>query len=246
MIMPALSATKLLAAWEQGYSQPPFQRALTLLTLVSENASIEQLAALSVGQRDAHLLMLRERAFGPRMTGHATCPACAQTLELDFSVADIRANDAAQSTSPGTLIHADYEVRFRLPNSFDLASLTPDEDVSANRAQLIRQCVFGVQRNGMEIPVEQLPAEVVDAMSQQMADADPQADVQLAMTCPQCDHRWNAPLDILSFLWTEIQVWAKRLMREIHALAMVYGWREADILALSPWRRQVYLEMIHQ
>jgi hypothetical protein len=33
-------------------------------------------------------------------------------------------------------------------------------------------------------------------------------------------------------------------MREVHRLARVYGWREADILSMSASRRQFYLEMV--
>jgi hypothetical protein len=79
-----------------------------------------------------------------------------------------------------------------------------------------------------------------------MAEADALGDVQLALTCPQCGHEWQAPFDIASFLWTEINAWAHRTLQDVHELARAYGWREADILALSPWRRQVYLEMISQ
>ena len=35
-----------------------------------------------------------------------------------------------------------------------------------------------------------------------------------------------------------------RFLRDVHTLASTYGWREADILALSPWRRQYYLALI--
>jgi hypothetical protein len=34
------------------------------------------------------------------------------------------------------------------------------------------------------------------------------------------------------------------MLRDVHALATAYGWREADIVAMSPWRRQVYLDMV--
>ena len=54
------------------------------------------------------------------------------------------------------------------------------------------------------------------------------------------------PLDVAAFFWTELNAWAVRLLREIHALASAYGWREADILALSPKRRDLYLELISQ
>jgi hypothetical protein len=75
-----------------------------------------------------------------------------------------------------------------------------------------------------------------------MAEVDPQADVQLAMACPACSHEWQLTFDILSFFWNEINAWASRILDEVHTLASAYGWREADILALSPHRRQLYLE----
>jgi hypothetical protein len=77
-----------------------------------------------------------------------------------------------------------------------------------------------------------------------MSRADPQADVRLALTCPACRHQWRSIFDIVTFFWIELDVWARRTLRDVHALARAYGWREADILALSPQRRQCYLEMI--
>ena len=45
------------------------------------------------------------------------------------------------------------------------------------------------------------------------------------LTCPQCSHHWHAPLDIVSFVWSEIHAWAVRLLHDVHALALAYGWR---------------------
>jgi hypothetical protein len=36
------------------------------------------------------------------------------------------------------------------------------------------------------------------------------------------------------------------MLYDVHALASAYGWREADVLAMSPMRRQVYLELARQ
>lgn len=77
-----------------------------------------------------------------------------------------------------------------------------------------------------------------------MAQLDPQGDIQLTLACPKCSHEWLSPLDIVSYLWREINTWAGRTLNEIHLIASAYGWREADILALSPRRRQTYLELI--
>jgi hypothetical protein len=49
--------------------------------------------------------------------------------------------------------------------------------------------------------------------------------------------------DVADYLWQELHAWAKDVLRSVHALAVAYGWREADVLALSPTRRRIYLEL---
>jgi hypothetical protein len=49
--------------------------------------------------------------------------------------------------------------------------------------------------------------------------------------------------DIASFLWRETHGWAQGTLRDVHGLAAAYGWREEDVLRLSPTRRQIYLEL---
>jgi hypothetical protein len=83
-------------------------------------------------------------------------------------------------------------------------------------------------------------------MIQEMERADPQSNLQFSLTCPACGHCWEAAFDIVSFLWSEIHSWAQRTLRMVHLLARSYGWQEADILAMSPTRRQIYLEMARQ
>ena len=88
------------------------------------------------------------------------------------------------------------------------------------------------------------PPNVATAIARCLGELDPQAEVLLDMVCPDCGTQWQALFDIASFLWTELDAWAHRTFIEVHRLAWTYGWREADILALSPLRRQRYLQMI--
>jgi hypothetical protein len=244
--MRGLTTSTLLGAWERALSQSPAQRALTLLMLTDPGLPRERLAALTIGQRDMNLLNLRESVFGPRMTGLVACPACSSQLELNFTVSSVRVAPPPDPVGPCSLAHGDYQVEFRIPNGDDVTTLTPDLDPSANQRRLLERCLLSVRRHGEAVPFDELPAELRTAVSDRMAEADPQADVQLSLACPDCGHRWQSPLDILSYLWAEIHAWATRLLGDVHTLASAYGWREADILALSPWRRQAYLEMIHR
>ena len=249
--MRALSANELLDAWEQGIGQTPARRAMALLAPACPERSPDALARLSIGQRDARLLALREWTFGARLLSLATCPGCGERLELAFDTADIRSpaspegRGGGQSQSEALSLTVDgYEVRFRLPNSLDLEAIAGLDDAAAARRALLQRCLLGAHPGDGGAAAGRLPAAVESAVGETMARADPQADVVLDLACPACDHRWQAVFDIASFFWTELDAWARRTLREVHLLASAYGWREAEILTLSPWRRQAYLEMV--
>ena len=242
--MRALTAQQLLAVWELGQGRSSAERALALLAAACPATSLESLARLSIGQRDARLLRLREWAFGSQLAGLADCPQCGARLEMSFAADDIRAGEENESSEPLSLGVEDYELSFRLPNSSDLMVAPNGGDRNAIKQTLIERCVLRASHRGAATTISQLPESVVTALSERMAEADPQADVQLALDCPGCGHQWRAAFDIVSFFWSEIGVWAKRVLREVHILASAYGWREDDILAISPGRRQIYLEML--
>lgn len=150
-----------------------------------------------------------------------------------------------------TLTIEDYRANFRLPTGLDLASIETCTDTHQAEEQLLRRCIQSVVRtredsNDGEIldDVSQLPAALTDAIIERMAQADPQADMRLALNCPNCNHEWHATFDIATYLMKEIHNWAKRILREVHDLARAYGWREADILAMTPTRRRAYAELL--
>ena len=239
----APTASQLLEAWERGRFQPPAERARLLLALAAPAADRDR---LSIGRRDQALLELRERIFGPRLTGLAQCPGCAREVELDFTVADIRAPAAGDAAEPQTLRSDGYEVRFRLPTGEDLAAVGAIADPPGRRSALLGRCVTGVRLRGEPAAGAALPDAVAAAISERMAELDPQGDIRLELRCPDCGHRWQAPLDVVAYLWSEIHAWAARMLRDVHALAAAYGWREADILAMGPARRSAYLELVRQ
>jgi hypothetical protein len=240
--MRAPSAAELLAAWERALSQPPLTRSLALLSAATSEEQ-ERLALLGVGERDARLLSLRELTFGPRLVSIADCPGCGERLEMSFEVAELRvAPSPAQETY--ALSRDGHEVLFRLPNTLDLAALAPGADAAAARRQLLERCLLSARRGDEEVAAADLPPEVLEAVAERMGEADPQGDVQLALACAACGHGWQESFDIGQFLWAEVHAWATRVLGEVHKLARAYGWRESDILALSPVRRQFYLDMI--
>ncbi len=232
--MTDLTQVALLTAWERGTGQPAGRRALGLLMTAAEDDDLE---SLSIGERDAGLLTLRERLFGPAVAAVASCPRCGERQELAFVVDDIRV--PRPDPPPDLALALDgYDVRFRLPTGVDLDALAGEDDVDSAAELLLDRCLVATACGAGE-----LPGSVIAAVAELMAEADPQADIRLTLWCDACDHEWSAPFDIADFLWSEVDAWAWRLLGEVHRLAQAYGWSERDVLALSPLRRQVYLEL---
>ncbi len=244
--MPALTSAALLTAWEEGASQPATQRALTLLAAAWPERSVDEWAHISIGERDGQLLRLREELFGAKLEATAACPQCGEQLELTFSTQDIRVPGPPSSTpsEEGIRIEAaGYEVLCRLPTSADVLEIA-QAVATDERDALLQRCVRVARLGGAIVDIATLPDEVLSAVIDGMAQADPQAEVQIALTCVACAHDWSLPFDILSYLWSEVEDWVRRLLLEVHTLASVYGWSERDIVAMSPRRRQLYLDMV--
>lgn len=241
------SAVELLHVWEIGLAQHPIHFGLALLALAWPETPTPDFARVSIGQRDAALLTLREQLFGTRLNSIARCPQCGEQLELSFQVDQVRAPIPQQAAQPLQVQMDEYTVSFRSPNSGDLLAIAGVDEPAAARQQLLQRCLIAVEQAAQDITDQirkTMPDLLVAQLLRQIAQADPQGDVQLALACPACQHEWLMTFDILAYLWSEINDWAQRTLREVHLLATAYGWREADILALSAQRRQFYLTMI--
>lgn len=127
---------------------------------------------------------------------------------------------------------------------------TAEASTAAARARraLLARCLVSVHRAGQPVPADRLPAaELPEPVQRKLAEAaehaDPAADVTLNAACPECGEATRAELDITSYLWAELDHWARDLLLDVHLLATAYGWSEPQILALSPLRRRYYLEL---
>lgn len=244
--MNPVTTAELLAAWERGLSQSGARRLLTLLEAAYPDLSAEQLLSLPIGQRDSLALKLRESVFGAQLISLAACPACNERLELALNVADIRVTQGNPAQQILALHLEGVALEFRLPDSQDLMSIEAVSSVELARRLLFERCLLSITEQGLALTVDKLSAAILDKVELAMSEADPQATVQLDLCCPACQHNWLATFDIASFLCSEINVWAQRVLNEVHLLAKAYAWREADILAMSPTRRSYYLERVTQ
>lgn len=240
-----LSASDLLLLWERAATQHPIDRSLTILAATDDLSSPRELARLPCGERDARLLSAYAHSFGNQLEGQGACPSCGEMAEF---VLDVRSLLAAHrplaSAETFILASAAYQVSYRLPNSFDLAEITALTQVVEARRLLLERCIQQVRCGDAILAWHDLPVTTIDALITQMETQDPLGLIALDLSCPFCTNDWQLVFDISTFLWLKIDSNARRLLREVHTLALAYGWREADILALSPARRRSYLAMV--
>ena len=231
-----LPASTLLDLWETGVAHAPAARPAALLA-VSTGESVDVTARLPLGERDGRLLDWYGTLAGTRLEALTDCPQCGKPVELEFDAADVRRPSGGNGTV--RVEEEGWSMTWRPPDSLDFCHAAETGTAEAARHVLLERCLTATGGAAGEPP----PAHLMTRLMDLAAAADPQADVRLALDCPDCGAAWQAPFDIGVFLWTRLQAEALRLLGEVHELAAAYSWSEREILALSPARRSTYLEL---
>jgi hypothetical protein len=208
------------------------ERAVALLAAAGE----VQPEALPIGERDARLLELRARTFGPLLELVVECPRCQDKLE--FSVEAARLAERRPVEDSMLLPLTDGEAQFRLLDSRDLQSAANAEDPVRH---LFERSVVAVRRNGLTLDASALDEAERARLSERLAELEP--GLSFALNCPTCEHTWQSPFEPGAFLYAEVTSAAQRILREVAMLATAFGWSEPEVLALSATRRRAYLEL---
>ena len=209
----------------------------------SEEMGVDELADLPIGRRDAHLLGLRERLFGPDVTVVAGCPACGEQIESAFSIDALRIADADGVETAHAAEIDGYRAVFRLPTTRDLLTLTEAESARCDPPRALRRnsrCGRRARANGV---VELGDTGGHRGQDQRRGSAGRR---RARAGLPVLRSSVVRGLRYRELSLEELHAWALRTLREVHTLARSYGWREADVLALSGTRRQLYLELCGQ
>jgi hypothetical protein len=228
----------LIDLWDRALDAPRVDRALDALVigLKLERAEVE---ALPIGRRDELLFDLRGHLFGEHFDAVTTCPSCGELIEAGFDAGDL--HTVSPRTVTTTTEVGEWTVSWRLPTSADLRAVARCPDLDAARAALVDSCVLGASCGGE--PVDEVPNSVLAHVADDMARADPGAEISFELLCPSCEHMWNELFDIAEFFWSEVDSAAERLLEDVGTLAAAYGWSERDILGMGPARRERYLEL---
>jgi hypothetical protein len=230
-----LSGTDLVDVWAAGRASAPAAGADALLTRLGDDVG-----AMTPGGRDRALLELHASAFGPALDGVATCPGCGDLLDVAVQIDELVGSTTSPSVRRQVQVRdgGDVLVEFRLPTVADLRAGPRDGD------SLLDACVTLATVDGAEIAPSELPGGARGAVEAAMEESDPFAEVALSLACPACDHEWSERLDPAPFVWVALGDAARRLVADVADLASAFGWSERDVLAMSPGRRRLYLEVV--
>jgi hypothetical protein len=243
--MAITGAAELLAAWEAGLAEAPVGRALLLHRAARPDVEAGRLPSVPVGEREADLFALRRALFGERMQVRLECAACGADMEFELDAGELAGSLGGRAEHVVRVQQGGWDVEFRLPGVADLTAAARAADP---RTALLARCLVSATHDGTAVPAGEpaageLPAAVQHRIAEAVEAADPGADLALNVACPECGQATRAELDIASYLWTELDAWARDVLLDVHLLATAYGWSEPEILALSPLRRRYYLEL---
>jgi hypothetical protein len=226
----------LLELWEHGLHLHPLDRALLLLG-ATHGTPEKSLADWPLGRRNEALAEIRCSCFGSTLQAWITCPRCDEKLEFEVDIPTLlRGHQNGERSSEERLAVNGYS--FRLPTSRDLARVSAASDPRVAAVDLLEGC--RVDKGAAPVWSD----ADLEEIGEQMALADPMAEIRFKFVCPICAYDCDESLDLGNVLWAEIEARAKRLLFEIHTLASAYGWTEKEILSLSENRRLLYLEIV--
>lgn len=244
--MNVLSAEQLLLVWEQAHNYSLLQKTLLLLNLVTPESEKRDVELLSIGQRDTHLLKLRNYLFGSTLHNTTNCPNCKSKLEWDMNLGDliIQETDKHEYLRVHSLNMDDFQIKFRLPNSKDIIQFLSENGDKTKPYSFLRYCILEIVSVKSNKKIQSVPENIINALIERISELDPAADIRINISCPSCGYKWEAIFDIMSYLWSEIDNWAHKTLQEVYILASAFGWPEKDILNMDAKRRQTYIEMI--
>lgn len=238
--MHALADAELMEAADACRSRHHIDAAVFLACMADPDLDAAAVPDLPLGRRDRLLLQLRAATFGPRVDLGTTCPECRDAVAISLTAAALTVEPAEEETTTVRL----GEARFRLRpvTSRDLAAIAGLHDPAQAHQALACRCLEPIG-SADDTPLR-LSEESLEIVASHLADLDPQSDIFAMLDCPGCGHSWQATIDIGLVLVHDIETAAQRLAGEIHDIASVYHWSEAEILALPYVRRRLYLERI--
>jgi hypothetical protein len=234
---------QLVELWERTLPVSPVHRSVEILRMFPGAAHASGVESMTLSELDSELLRIRRMLFGDRFAALTVCQECGERSQMDFSAA---AMEASEDPQPHTVscMHDDIRLTIRAPTIGDLLAAVEAASPDAAGQMIVRRCIRSAERSGEPLDPEVFSAQLIDDAAARLERLESSARFTLEIRCPACGHAEEHAFDIGAYLWSEVQTEVMRALREVVQLARGYGWSEAEILAMTPLRRRLYLGML--
>jgi hypothetical protein len=212
----------------------------------AEPVTAELVRRMSAGDREALLLHIRRLTLGSQISCLLSCMHCKQKMDLNLEISELLLAPYAHSQETHAVEIGDgYRVRFRVPNGADqeFVAGTQEDSVDTAAEALLARCIEYVGLQDQPGLLD-LPRSVLHELPARMAALDPQAEIALDLTCPECRSRFTVPFDAGDYFFRELALQERQLYRELHAISLHYHWSEDAALRLTRRKRQTYFELL--
>lgn len=206
-----------------------------------EGATAELLPKLSIGDKVALMLHIHRLELGDPLDCAVSCIKCGKSMSIVLSAARML-NCVAPEPSLSYSVEASG-LRLQIQ---PLTIIDQDMLLSAKKGEdleeaLARACIVS---SDSQLP-ENLPRQVIEAIGSKLEEVDPLSDIDLAISCPECGHKFHTTFDLEDFVFRELGIDHGDLDSEVHWLALHYHWSEEEILSLPVRRRRKYISLIN-
>lgn len=198
---------------------------------------VDLVSTLDVGEQTAWLLRLVAPVV-ERLDAMARCSSCTRAIEIELAIDDVLRMAAGVERDIALDVRG-HTLRVRRPTGADLvgwANRGFAEAVDTRRAMAAELL--------MDTPPCPLGDAELDALDRLLSEQDPLVRFTVASECPHCGTTTEHEVDLAALAMERLAGSQVALVEAIHALASVYHWSEAEVLAIPAWRRSRYLSMI--
>ncbi len=211
----------------------------TIAHIGSKEPDREMIDALSAGDRQFLTACLAGYLGNDEAWFTVKCRHCEERFDfsLRFSELPVKAAGPSYPFCKPALESGTFT--WRVPDGGDqkaVAGLSSDEEACI---ALLNRCVVN-KKNDPEIDIKKLTKHEISLVEESMEAQAPQVANRIQVSCINCFKPNEFEVDPINHLNTSFQ----RLLDDVHRIASVYNWSEAEILSLPRQRRMRYLELI--
>lgn len=197
-------------------------------------ATPEVVGELCVADRQFLMHRLAERlGFGNRWLT-TQCGSCASPFDFPIELSALPVREAGTGFPLLSYETALGPLTLRVPCGADQEAAAEHTRVDAR--WLLARCLV----DGDPSTLDSLGPAQLAAVEEQLEEVSPAVVTRLRAACPSCGAAQEVPLDPYFILGRS----AEALLDDVHRIACVYHWSQAEILSLPTDRRRFFLARI--